>query len=830
MKKMLTPWLLASLVVVSSTTLAEETSKEKDKEAKDSVELDTYTTENEVEDKLGILQTEPVNSVFGFDKSIVETPRSVSSVGAEFIQEYHINSINDIATFVPGSFTTSFFGVAGSLDLRGTPGDNYFRGVKRINNDGIYPTAIGASDRIDVIRGPMSPISGPSRVGGALNFVPKSARAETGAYLKEPTGEISYITGSWNKSVIQAEVGGPMDMFGKKAGYYLYGQVEASDSYYKNDFTDQTVLQGSFNIDLNQSSRMEFGGMYQNWSGHENGGWNRVTQDLIDNGTYTTGQPAYTPPDVNGDGLMNDSEITSGFGAIPDTFGAFTGTPAVACFTGSVQLFCGSNPSVGPFDPANMTAASIPAGYGLNPATVGTTKLSHSQVLITPDDKYDTRVGTFYLDFIHDMESGWNVTNKLFYETVQSANIDSYGFSKIGDTSAIEDQLIFTKMFSTENISSNLQVSPSVRYVDAYYANDFVHEIFDRVDLSVGYNPSSQESSPERSNDPWGINDKSTYTQLGFAVLSDNTFYEDLNLLLGLRYDYVDMEAKTLYPAAFFGRTAGASSSDTDDAISYNVSLSYKTPLGLIPYATYAEQSTILAGTHDAVAEPNVANSTWLGKSTMSEFGLKGKFLNDRLYFALANYTQERVSINSNVAESNEALKTEGTELELRYLATDDLSLMASATNLKVYRTDLGGAMFTFLGAADVPQLDPTLFWGGAISGVVFVPDGVQRGGIPENVYSLSARYAPTENWSGLLSVTHVDEVQPSPLGGLTLPAYELVNASLSYETKTFRANLFIGNLLNEQYFRANFPGLYGNLTVLPELPRNYTATLTFKF
>ncbi len=824
MNKNLTPWILASLVGVSTSVFAEEPAKVADKE--DTVELDKFVTEKEVEDNLGILQNDPVDSVFGFDKTIVETPRSVSSVGAEFMQEYHISSINDIATFVPGAFTTSFFGVAGSLDLRGTPGDNYFRGVKRINNDGVYPTAIGASDRIDVIRGPMSPISGPSRVGGALNFVPKSSRAETGAYLKEPTGEISIVNGSFGKSILKSEVGGPMEIGSKKAGYYIYAEVEASDSYYRNDFTDQTVLQGSFNAELTDTTRIEFGGMTQKWNGHENGGWNRVTQDLIDHGTYITGQPAYTPPDTNGDGLMNDSEIVSGFGSVPSGFGT-----SVNCYSGSVQLFCGASDFSGsPIVPSTIDPTSIPAEYGLNPATVGTAKLDGSQVLITPDDLYRTEVGTWYFDIIHDMGNGWNLTNKAFYETVKSKNIDSYGFSKIGDTSVFEDQLIFTKAFITDNTKTNFQASPSIRYVDAYYANDFVHEVFDRVDLTVGFNPSSQQSSPIRSSDPWGINDASTYTQVGMALLTDITLYENIGVLLGARYDYVDISAETKSPAAFFARTPGEKVDDTDTAVSYNVSLSYKTPIGLIPYVTHAEQSTILAGTHDAVQVSNVSGKSWLGTSTMSEAGVKGKFFNDRLYIALASYEQERKSINSNVAESNEALKTEGSELEIRYLPTDSLSLMASASHLKVYRTDLNGALFTFLGAADVPQLDPASIYGGVLSGVVAVPNTVERGGIPENVYSFSARYAATDNWSGLMSVTHVDKVMPSPLGGLVLPAYNLVNASLTYETSTFRANFYIGNLLDEQYFRANFPGLYGNLTVLPELPRNYTATLTFKF
>ena len=64
---------------------------------------------------------------------------------------------------------------------------------------------------MDIVRGPASPVSGPSRIGGFLNFVPKSARAETGQYLEEPTGEISFTGGSFKKAVLSAEAGGPGD-------------------------------------------------------------------------------------------------------------------------------------------------------------------------------------------------------------------------------------------------------------------------------------------------------------------------------------------------------------------------------------------------------------------------------------------------------------------------------------------------------------------------------------------------------------------------------------------------------------------------------------------
>ncbi|MCH2569165.1 MAG: TonB-dependent receptor plug domain-containing protein [Pseudomonadales bacterium] len=826
MQKTKNRWLGILLLLLLPFSLNEE---------EEVVELETYTAEDEIEDDFGVLPREPVNSVFGFDKTALETPRSVSSVSAEFLETFDVTSINDISTFIPGSFTTSFFGVAGSLDIRGTPADNYFRGVKRIANDGVYPTPIGASDRIDVIRGPMSPISGPSRVAGALNFIPKSARAETGQYMSEAAGTLSYTTGSWDKSILRAEVGGPMSIADKTAGYYVFAEIEDSGSYYRLDFTKQTLLQGSFNVDLSDNTRIEFGGMYQKWDGHENGGWNRVTQELIDTGTYVTGQPNHTPPDANGDGWINWAEIINidtgfsgaGFGTNVACFGDFQGFAN----TGSTQLFC-----PGPFDPADLDVGSIPTRdgvgiYGITPT--GTAQLDGSQVLITYEDLYKTDALTLYLDFITEYESGWTMTNKFFYDEVKSANSDAYGFSKTGDSWLFEYQLIFSKMFENDSFTANVSLSPSLRYIDAFYANDFFHEIFDRVDLTVGFNPSSRVGSnvllgPEL--EPWGINDFAETTQIGLAALADVTF-GNLNVVLGGRIDSVEIDAETGDPARFFRRTAGAVASNSDEGYSYTASLSYKISDNIIPYVTVSEQSTVLFGTHDSIELAFVDANEFLGESTMEEAGIKANFLDGRLFVAGSVFEQERISINQNGAtESNEALRSDGFEIELRVVPTENTSIVATYTDLEVVRTDVNGVWFTFLGAADFPQLDPSLIWGGVFGGNVLVDDEPARGGIPETIISLSATARFSDALSGAISLSSVDEVFPSPTGNLVLPAYDKVDLSLTYATPTFTAKASVNNLTDEQYFRANFPGLYGNLVVLPEKPVNYTFSVTYRF
>ncbi|PKM09345.1 MAG: hypothetical protein CVV14_00070 [Gammaproteobacteria bacterium HGW-Gammaproteobacteria-4] len=207
---------IASALAFASPALAQDTASESD-----SKRLATVEVTGQVIDRRDLLQQGETGSVTGFEMSIKDTPRALTSVSAELIDLLNIRDLNDITTLTPGTFTSSFFGVAGSIDIRGTPGENYFRGVRRVDNPGNIPTPIAASDRLDIVRGPASPIHGPSKIGGYVNFVPKSARAESGAYLDQPVGEVSFTTGSWDRAVIEAEYGYKFNADATPVGYYL---------------------------------------------------------------------------------------------------------------------------------------------------------------------------------------------------------------------------------------------------------------------------------------------------------------------------------------------------------------------------------------------------------------------------------------------------------------------------------------------------------------------------------------------------------------------------------------------------------------------------------
>ncbi|AZE21187.1 Plug domain-containing protein [Pseudomonas chlororaphis] len=80
---------------------------------KETVELEDYILKESVEDTMGIMPSQPVKSVFGLGKSIAETPRSVSDVSSDLIENYGLRDINDLVRLAPGAYTSSFFGVPG---------------------------------------------------------------------------------------------------------------------------------------------------------------------------------------------------------------------------------------------------------------------------------------------------------------------------------------------------------------------------------------------------------------------------------------------------------------------------------------------------------------------------------------------------------------------------------------------------------------------------------------------------------------------------------------------------------------------------------------------
>ncbi len=759
----------------------------------------------EVRGSLGSLPGQDVESVFGFGKSILETPRSASSISDAQIERFSISDIDELVAFSPGTFTQSFFGVAGSLDVRGTPGETYFRGVKRLDNPGNYPTPIGASSRVDIVRGPASPIYGPSKIGGYLNFTPKSARASGGSYLEENKGVFSYTTGSWDKSVMTAEIGGPATVAGKTAGFYLYGEIENSGSFYDNTNTDQTILQGSFDIDISDNVKIELGGMHHKYDGNQVAGWNRLTQDLIDNNTYTTGTAR--PLDTDGDGSISHQE-----------YGADDVNLAGAGFFYAV--------------PSLFTNADATPEMMLDNA--GTATLSKSSVLVAPDDILSNTVDTLYFDVTYYADNNWEVKNQLFYEAYENLNENAYGFSQFHDSYVVEDKVIISNEFETDSLIAQVQISPSIRHTNFKHGDDFTNEYFDRRDLTLPSSALDRRLLSTRIDTDYTTYSTGHYTDYGIAAMTDLTWDSGLNAVLGVRYDSIDIKStsrgdKLLVEAPI------TTEEDTVDGVSWNASISFKTEFGLIPYITVAEQATLIAGQGAEIDAGTVASGGAFDTSELTEFGIKGSFLDDSLYFALSSYEQKRTDFNAQAIITNATTQNEGVEFELRWVVNEQLVISAGYTNLKVYNLTAleEGSQFGFLGAEDLTSLtDPSLIYGGNVIGLTFVnnKEESRKAGMPENIYTATATYDFLNGFAANASVVRADSTYSGFSQSVELPAYTLINAGVFYDAETWTASINLKNITNEDYYRANFPDLFGGQIVLPELPRHFQAKFSYKF
>lgn len=771
----------------------------------DEAAVETLTVTGQAVDEIGMMLREPVDAVFGFDKTLLQTPRSATSLTIETIKQYGITDIDDFVVLSPGSFTQSFFGVSGSLDLRGTSGETYFNGIRRLDNPGNYITPIAAADRVDIVRGPASVIYGPSKIGGYMNFIPKSARADTGQFLSRPTGAVSFTGGSWSKALFTAEVGGPGRLGERSFGYYLFGELEDSGSHYRNTGTDHRILQAAFNADLTDRAHIALGTMYHDYEGNQVAGWNRLTQALIDDGLYVTGSAK--PLDADGDGWITHQE----YGAANDGGGLFAFV----------------------FDPAGLAEPpSFGPDFALDPASIGLAKLDRDQVLVDREDVLESEDLILYLDLVVDFNERWTLTNKLYYEFYDTLNENTYGFSQFADSWVVENQLIIGFSDQFGGLKLDALFSPSIRHTSFERGDDYNNEYFDRRDLTKPASALDRRLPATRIGRDYAEYYQGDYSVYGLALLTDLTFANGLSLLLGVRYDAIDMSSKQ--PAEEVSSGNGLDASDQEGAFSWTASLSYATPLGLVPYVTAAEQTTLVVGQGADIPAANILDGNAVASSELLELGVKGSFLNDRLFLQAGYYEQERTDFSAQSTVTNQASETKGFELELRWLATPRLTLTAAYTNIEVTNLNTlnGGGRFSFLGAEDLPSTDPTQFYGGTAGGFVTLTGNprARRAGVPENILSFSAIYDFQNGLQLFGSLTDVDSVYSGFSQTVKLPAYTLVNAGLKYDIGGWSLTLTGKNLTDERYFRANFPNLFGSAIVLPELPRHYQAGIEYRF
>ena len=327
----------------------------------------------------------------------------------------------------------------------------------------------------------------------------------------------------------------------------------------------------------------------------------------------------------------------------------------------------------------------------------------------------------------------------------------------------------------------------------------------------------------------------------GIFYLTDIT-YEKWNLLLGARYDYYDVEAydeaRSLLGILFIdadGNDRPDKITGTEDAFSWNVSLSYQFDSGFVPYLTMAESSSLSTNQLGGLISSTIENGEFLQDSEITEFGIKYASDDGRIYAAVAAYDQEK-SYRDGQTGALIAVSSEGVEFETRALLTENFSITATATHIETTEVS-NGALAVINGAEFAEQngLEPWQVYGGRIAGnrATFVGNNVEldRGGLPDNTVSVYGNFTYPMAGGKLTSsvgFSWADETYTDALETVLLPDYTVWTASVGFVANSYELLLSVNNLFDEEYYTS--ADLFDSVVVKPSEGRTASVMFSYKF
>src|SRR6202012_2564290 len=103
-------------------------------------------------------------------------------------------------------------------------------------------------------------------------------------------GEATATYGSYSKRNLTGQIGVPLDLGFAHGGVHAYGELADSFSYYRGLHPSHQLLEVSGDFAAGPWALSADYMFYHSNGDVQTPGWNRLTQALIDNGTYVTGR------------------------------------------------------------------------------------------------------------------------------------------------------------------------------------------------------------------------------------------------------------------------------------------------------------------------------------------------------------------------------------------------------------------------------------------------------------------------------------------------------------------------------------------------------------
>lgn len=750
--------LTVALSALPTLVFAQATTSESDE---DTVKMEKFEV-NEVPIEQQILPTSrPFSSVFGIDDSIVDVPRNVTIISRQQLSDISIESVLDFSKLTSSAFTTTNFGAPSNASIRGQSADVFTNGVRsRVTSNGNgLPMDFNSVESVNIVKGPATAVQGTSMyVGGYIDLVTK--RPFFDAYK----GSSSVTLGSYGVKKWSIDVGGPLS---PKLAYRVSYSGEDSDGYYVDGHKRTHSLYGALTFRPTEHYELFLNaqGFWANYT--ENWGVNRVTQQLIDDGLYTTG----------------------------------------------INI---NNAPAAPSDPQN--SANV-LGGGNVMAWGPTVKINRHSRLLKPGDHSVGR--EFNAEAIQTFTGNPDMTvkNTTFASYTARNTLSSYYYSEVIDPSMFAEnrlEVIMKKDYATFNVGLDLRYQSTKAYDDYFYEPANVWDLTqDHAYINV-YNSSDfygrfvgQEIPgwPNRYATQGVINgdtnDSHAFTA-GPFVQSTWKVSDQFSVVAGGRYDF--LHATVTEPLAPF---TGLTDSISVSIPSVNSSLIYKLSEDSSLYVTYnySENTSGAVGNGGGITGWNsldggatyfLDKENFTQPSSLWEVGTKHALMGGKLFMNLALYKQERTA---KTTSSTDIVKFDATglEFEMNYQPNKNFYgtfsfAMTDATVTPGFQSD-GGTPFL-----------PT-------QGVDYV-NTHRVSGLPKSQFNALVSYTFDNGFGFSLNTLVTSPINNNYAGTLVIPWQYSFDGSASYTVKNWNYRLSVTNLTNEENWSPP-NAVYGNGSIL---------------
>ena len=797
------------------------------------------------------------NSAYGGEgRDILDTPRSVDQLTSATLEDDQIRDIHDLARATSSSQGPNTLGLQSLPIIRGQEGEVFVNGIRRETGNNGYglPLSFNSVEQIDVVKGPASPVFGPTqRVGGYINLITKQP------FLDEWHGEVNGSYGSYDAKRYQVDFGGPI--IKDKLGFRVSFEQEDDGSYYRNVYFQSIDVfaaltwkpSDNFRVDLNTE-------YYKVYHYSDIAGINRPTQALIDNDTYITGR--------------------------------------------------GVSPYTGPIDPTTglPTPSTIPGPFSVTSPT-GTTTIHHDAVFVDPEDFSNTQTIISEATATYRVTNGFNIVNRIYYQDLNKATINQNSFRELlPEDHSFEDRLEFNVDFDTPIGSRTAQFAPPTksgkdekdakavaqelplldfkfkgtygfdfRYLadtgfsqfntEADDANDLTQPLsLTRVPpavvlqlgkLGVGIvpgaatyvpapgfgkdilvSPGGTYLNPDGSVLTYGNND-SNHTneyQGGVFIQQNVTFTPWLFIDFGGRGDLVSITSTDPVPPSgyapardsiVFGQGAG------------NASLSIKPASFATIYGTYnfSESSSSSLGGGYALSDNSLTTPNFHIRSDLFETGVKVSLFKNTLYGAVAVYNQTRDQ--RNVDGSSTKIDVRGVEVELTYQPNKNFYLTSSFSYLDPHTVN--GFLFQSAGNVldEFDDSAPNIVHGTGqgspnLNGFAG-PGDLPLPGFPAYQGNGTISYAFDFGLGASLNAVVTSPFYNDIFYTVKIPTQYTLDAALFYKRKNYEVRLDVFNLTDQRNFSSVYgsggsAGFFGSDDIFPELPIRFQGTVRLKF